>query len=223
MDEANSTTPTSTRLLVIGASAGIGLEVVKQALATGLRVRAFARSALSMGLEHERLEIFAGDALDATAVQAALKDIDAVVQALGVPFNARLFTGPITLFSAATEILLRAMDGSDCRRLLAVTGFGAGDSQASIHPLQRLGFNLVFGRAYADKSKQEQKIKNSDLDWTIVRPGVLTSGRNAEHYRVLINPGDWRNGVVARAAVANFLVRSVADQNTFSTSPVIIG
>ncbi len=207
----------------MGGSAGIGLEVVKQGLAEGHQVRAFARSARSIELRHERLETFAGDALDAAAVQDALKGTDAVVQALGVPFNLRLFTGPITLFSAATEILLNAMSDATCTRLMTVTGFGAGDSRASIHPLQRLGFNLVFGRAYADKSKQEQLIKSSDLDWTIVRPGVLTNGRDAERYRVLVEREDWRNGLVSRAAVANFLIKAVADQSTFRKSPVLIG
>lgn len=211
------------RLLVMGASAGIGLEVVKQSLAAGHQVRAFARSAQSMELQHNQLETFAGDALDATAVQAALQNVDTVIQTLGVPFNLRLFTGPITLFSQATQTLLAAMDKSDCKRLLSVTGFGAGDSQVSIHPLQRLGFNLVFGRAYADKSKQEQMIKSSNLNWTIVRPGVLTNGDGSKPYRALVEPTDWRNGVVSRAAVANFLVKSIADQKTFNTTPVIIG
>ena len=61
------------------------------------------------------------------------------------------------------------------KRLICVTGFGAGDSRASISCLQRLPFQMVFGRAYADKSVQERLIKDSSLDWTIVRPGVLTT------------------------------------------------
>lgn len=223
MDIDNVNNTVSARLLVIGASKGIGLEVVKQALAAGYCVRAFARNAQSIDIEHERLDVFVGDALDTAAVQSALADTDAVVQTLGVPFNVRLFTGPITLFSAATTVLLNAMDEKNCRRLLSVTGFGAGDSLESIHPLQKLGFNLVFGRAYADKSKQEQQIKNSGLDWTLVRPGVLTSRQNAENYRILFEPEDWRNGIVSRAAVANFLVRSIGDRSTFGTAPVIIG
>lgn len=223
MNNSNSAQPATTRLLVMGASAGIGLEVVKQGLAAGHQVRAFARSAESIALKHDQLESFSGDALDATAVQAALQNVDVVIQTLGVPFNLQLFTGPITLFSQATQTLLAALEGSDCQRLLSVTGFGAGDSQASIHPLQRAGFNLVFGRAYTDKSKQEQMIKSSNLDWTIARPGVLTNGGNTKPYQVLVEAADWRNGVVSRAAVADFLIKSATDQSTFSTTPVIIG
>ncbi len=223
MNQPKPNQTAATHLLVMGASSGIGLEVVKQGLAAGYQVRAFARSAQSMTLQHDQLEKFAGDALEPTAVQEALQNIDAVVQTLGVPFNLQLFTGPITLFSQATQTLVAAMNESDCQRLLSVTGFGAGDSQASIHPLQRLGFNLVFGRAYADKSKQEQMIKNSNLDWTIARPGVLTNGAGNKPYQTLVAATDWRNGVVSRVAVADYLIKSVADQNTYSTTPVIIG
>lgn len=223
MNKDKAKSSPSSHLLVMGASSGIGLEVVKQSLAAGHQVRAFARSAKNINLVHEHLELFTGDALNPAQVRSALVDIDAVVQTLGVPFNLRLFTGPITLFSEATGLLVDAMQAADCKRLLSITGFGAGDSQASIHPLQRMGFNLVFGRAYSDKSKQEQLIQNSNLNWTIVRPGVLTNGQNTENYQTLVTPETWRNGLVSRAAVANYLVSNISDPTSFRTSPVIIG
>lgn len=74
-------------------------------------------------------------------------------------------------------------------------------------PLQRIGFALVFGRAYADKDVQERLIRGSDLDWVIARPGVLTNGRAIGRHRVLARPEEWRNGIVSRADVAAFLVR----------------
>ena len=50
------------------------------------------------------------------------------------------------------------------------TGFGAGDSHASISSLQRIPFENFFCRAYEDKSVQESLIKKSGLDWTICGP-----------------------------------------------------
>jgi hypothetical protein len=78
----------------------------------------------------------------------------------------------VHLFSDATRVLIAAMGAQGVKRLICVTGFGAGDSRASISFLQRLPFQIVFGRAYADKSLQERLIKESVLDWTIARPGV---------------------------------------------------
>ena len=163
-------------VLVIGASQGIGLETVKAALAAGHRVRAFARSAdrISLSREdlaHGNLELRTGDALKAGDVAAALEGIDAVVQALGVPVRDLL--GPVRLFSEATGILVPAMQAAGVRRLVAVTGFGAGDSRDAIGLLQRLPFRLVFGRAYDDKDVQEMRIRRSGLDWTLVRPSAF--------------------------------------------------
>jgi putative NADH-flavin reductase len=209
-------------VLVIGASSGIGLATVKCALAAGFPVRAFARRASSIQLEDELLEKFAGDALNPQDVQAALQNTQTVIQTLGVPFNLQLLTGPITLFSQATAVLLTAMQRAGVSRLLAVTGFGAGESEASIHVLQRLGFKMVFGRAYQDKSEQERLIKDSHVDWTIIRPGVLTNGPMSGSYQVLEKPDEWRNGVISRADVADYLVKAIDDRKAVGASPVLI-
>ncbi|MEL7491973.1 MAG: SDR family oxidoreductase [Pseudomonadota bacterium] len=209
-------------ILVIGASRGIGLATVKQALSAGHRVRALARSAQRIDIRHEGFEAYAGDALDQKTIEGALEGVDAVVQALGVPLDQKLLTGPISLFSKATEMLTPAMEAAGVKRLISVTGFGAGESRAAISPLERLPFLAVFGRAYDDKSRQEDLIKASALDWTIVRPGVLTNGRQTQKYRVLINSSDWRNGVISRGDVAHFILRQLEDPTLVGAAPVIV-
>jgi len=194
-------------ILVIGASKGIGLETVRRALEAGHSVRALARSANSIGPADPRLERMRGDALNAVDVAAALKGVNVVIQTLGIRF-AEMFR-PVHLFSDATRVLIGAMATSGVRRLICVTGFGAGDSQANISLLQRIPFQLVFGRAYQDKSLQERLLKESALEWTIVRPGVLTGATRTGHYKVLDQPSQWRNGMIGRADVADFLVRQI--------------
>lgn len=194
-------------VLVIGASKGIGLETVKAAAAAGHRVRAFARSAAGMALPGPGVEPFAGDALNARDVAAALEGVDVVVQALGVPTKDLL--GPVTLFSRATAVLVPAMEAAGVTRILAVTGFGTGDSRDAIGLLQRVPFRLVLGRAYDDKDVQEMRIRKSNLDWTFVRPGILTPGPATGRYKVLTAPSSWRNGLISRADVARFIVGEI--------------
>lgn len=208
------------RILIVGASHGIGLEATRQALEAGHEVRALARSAPDMPVTHERLEKRRGDALDAEDVGAALDGVNAVLQTLGIPAS-RLFQ-PVTLFSAATRVLIPAMQARGIRRLIAVTGFGAGASKSSISVLQRWPYELVFGRAYADKGVQERLIEESGLDWTIVRPGVLTGGPRTRRYRVLEEPSSWRNGIISRADVADFLVRQLEERRYVHRAPVLI-
>jgi putative NADH-flavin reductase len=208
------------RVLIIGASKGIGSEATRQALAAGHEVRAFARSIDASNYSDPKLTRVRGDALRIQDVEAALQGMEAVILTLGVGF-ADLFR-PVHLFSDATRIVIAGMRAQGIRRLICVTGFGAGDSRAAIAYLQRLPFLAVFGRAYEDKSLQERLIKDSGLDWTIARPGVLTNGRRSGRYRVLTAAAEWRNGMISRADVADFLVGQIADRTHLQQAPVLI-
>ena len=208
------------RVLIIGASKGIGLETTRQALDAGHDVRALARSATAIAVSNPSLEKMRGDALKTEDVEAALVGVDVVIQTLGVGLG-DLFR-PVHLFSDATRVLIAAMRSQVVKRLICVTGFGAGDSRASISCLQRLPFQIIFGRAYDDKSLQEQLIKESELDWTIARPGVLTNGPRTGRYRSLSGAPQWRNGIISRADVAEFLVRQIGDQTYIRKTPVLI-
>jgi putative NADH-flavin reductase len=129
---------------------------------------------------------------------------------------------PIHLFSEATRILVSAMESQRVKRLICVTGFGAGDSRSSIGFLQRVPFRLILGRAYDDKSVQELMIKNSSLDWTIVRPGVLTNGSRTGRYEILGEASQWRNGTISRKDVADFPVRQIEDLAYVHKTPVLV-
>jgi putative NADH-flavin reductase len=208
------------RVLIIGASKGIGLETTRHALDAGHHVRALARSAAGMVLSDPNLEKVRGDALKSQDMEAALIGVDVAIQTLGVGLG-DLFR-PVHLFSDATRVLIAAMGTQGVKRLICVTGFGSGDSQASISCLQRLPFQIIFGRAYHDKSSQERLIKKSELDWTIVRPGVLTSGPETGRYKILSDPSQWRNGIISRSDVAEFLVRQIEDQTYVRQTPVLV-
>jgi putative NADH-flavin reductase len=209
-------------ILVIGASRGIGRAVTEAAIFNGHHVRAMSRSGELPRGRTRGIEGFKADALAPGDVSRALDGIDVVVQALGVPASLDLFTKPVTLFSAATRVLLPAMTAAGVKKMVAVTGFGAGDSNASINLLQRLPFTVLLGRAYDDKSEQERLIESSDLDWLIVRPGVLTSGSRSDAYRVLTEPASWRNGIVSHADVASFIIERITADRFGREKPVII-
>ena len=208
-------------ILIIGASKGIGLEATRRALSCGHVVRALARSANRIGISDANLDLRSGDALDPADVASALQGVDTVIQALGIATGPDLILRPVSLFSQSTRVLLPAMKEAGVRRLICVTGFGAGDSQASIGCLQSIPFRIVLGRAYADKDIQERLIRASDLDWVIVRPVILTNGRRSGRYQVLDDPESWRNGLISRADVADFLIRQVDDDTYLGKTPVL--
>jgi putative NADH-flavin reductase len=210
-------------VLVIGASKGIGLETVKRALQAGHTVRALARSAKRITVNHPNLTTVSADALDQAAVAAALQGVDVVFQTLGVSASRDRMLKPVHLFSDATRVLIAAMEQTGVPRLIAVTGFGAGDSRNRGGCLYNMAFHLFLARAYDDKDVQEDLIQDSGLDWVIARPVILTSGSRTGRYRVLLDPRSWRIGFISRADVADFLVKQVDDDTYLGKTPVLTG
>jgi putative NADH-flavin reductase len=210
------------KILIMGASRGIGLEAVKRALAEGHQVRAFARSAASIPVDDPKLEKFAGDALSKANVYASLEGVDAVVQSLGVASAKELIFGT-TLFSEATKLLVAGMKDIGVRRLIAVTGAGAGDSRGRINPVyDYVLFPLLLQRVYSDKDIAEDIIIKSGLDWTIARPGGLTNRPLTGRWIALSEKKDWRAGFISRADVADFLVKQVGDQTYVGKTPLLV-
>jgi uncharacterized protein YbjT (DUF2867 family) len=211
------------KVLVIGASRGIGLETVKAALRAGHNVRALARSAASIPIQDAKLDKVAGDALDGNTIRNSLQGVEAVIQTLGVDFAPRLIFQGTSLFSQSTRILVDAMKAAGLRRLLAVTGLGAGDSRGHGGLLyDAVVFPVLLKRVYDDKDVQEWIIRSSGLDWTLARPGLLTNRTATGGYRVLTAPKDWRFGTISRTDVAEFLVRVINDPALIGTTPLLI-
>jgi hypothetical protein len=100
------------KLLVIGASRGIGLETVKAALRAGHSVRALARSGANIAIQNTGLEKVSGDALDRDTVRKALEDVDVVIQTHGVDFSLQAIFERTNLFSQSTRILVDAMQAA---------------------------------------------------------------------------------------------------------------
>src|SRR5262249_9657900 len=127
-------------VLIIGASRGIGLETVRAALEAGPLGRGLARAARRIPGDHPHLDRMAGEALEMAPVKRALTGVDVVIQSLGFSAGPEIILKPTRFFSKATRVLVTAMEEAQVKRLICVTGFGAGDSRC------RGGFlyNAVF-------------------------------------------------------------------------------
>jgi putative NADH-flavin reductase len=208
-------------ILIVGASKGIGLATVQAALKAGHSVRALARAATGVRINHPKLEKVDGDARDQDTIERALAGADAVIQTLGVTPELSLIISGTRLFSTATRVLVDAMENSPVKRLICVTGFGAGNSRGYGGLLYNAALYLFLDRVYADKDVQERIIRRSRLDWTIVRPTVLTNGPRTRSYRVLVDARDWTSGFISRADVADFLVKQIDDTSLLHQTPTL--
>lgn len=185
------------KIIVFGASRGVGFQVVQQALEQGHEVTAFARNVSELP-QHPKLHIFQGDALDPASVALALEGQQAVVCALGAGN-----TGQGSVRSAGTAAIVQAMQAQGLRRLLAVSSFGVGDSRKGL--IANAAW-LFLRAALEEHERQEKAITESGLDWTIVRPTGLTNDPKTGQYKL----GTSGRGRIPRADVADFMVKQLS-------------
>jgi putative NADH-flavin reductase len=190
------------KISIIGASAGIGLEVTRLVLEKGHEATSLSRRDVPLP-DHQKLRRVQGSATDPNDVRAAVEGADSILVTLGVksPFAT-------TLFSDSARVLLCVLqEAGSSPALIVLTGFGAGDSWGYNSFPVKLLFTLLLKAVYADKNEQEQLVAGGYPRWEIVRPGRLTNGTMTGHYRVLDNLEEgMRVGAISRADVAHFMV-----------------
>lgn len=208
----------ASKILVLGATGGTGRLIVEQALARGHHVTALVRSPeKASGLKGARLVV--GDVRDEKVVREALKGQDAVISALGTPASP---FREVTLLSTATRALVRAMTAEHVSRLVCITGMGAGDSAGhGGFVFDNVIFPLLLRKVYADKDRQEAIVKNSGLDWILVRPTVLNDKPGRGSLRALTDLGGFHGGTISRDDVATFVLDQLHTDAWLHRSPLI--
>jgi putative NADH-flavin reductase len=206
------------KVLIIGGTRGVGREVVLAAHAAGHELTLLARNAERISLPVTGVRVVAGDAGDAADIERAVAGQHAVVWTVGVGPTRR----PVDLFSRGTQFLLAAMAKHGVRRLVCVTGVGAGDSRGHGGFLyDRILQPLFMKTVYEDKDRQEAQLRASDVDWTIVRPGSLTNGPATGLTRVLTSLDGVTAGKISRADVAAFIVEQLASDEYRKTAVLL--
>jgi putative NADH-flavin reductase len=206
----------SMRILVIGATGGTGRQLLDQALERGYEVTAFVRNPSKLPSRHERLRIIQGDVMDYAAVESSVRGQDAVLSALGH----KRFLFPTTILSAGTGNVIRAMEGLGVKRFVCETSLGIADSRGRLGLYYTLFLVPILLRFYyRDKELQERHIKDSSLEWIIVRPGVLTNGPRRGTY-CHGQVGHWLWTVrISRADVATFMLDQLENTPYLRQSP----
>lgn len=206
------------RLLVLGATGGTGLEVLRQGLALGHEIAAFVRDPAKLQLADARVQVVAGALpADAAPLAAALAGRDAVICALGVR-NAFKSGG---LIENAMRVLVPAMERARVGRLLLVSANGVGETRARSPLVPRIMYRLLLSDIFADKAAGEAIVRASSLEWTIAYPVLLTDGPRTGSYRA--GEALELRGMpkIARADVADFLLREL-EARAFGRKGVVL-
>ena len=205
-------------ILVIGATRGIGKCLVELALVRNIGVAALIRNKQKLNIQHKNLRIVEGDILDMASVERSMDSIDKVCITIGISPTFR----PVTVFSEGTRNVIEAMKNSNTRDLVCVTGIGAGDSRDHGGFLYDKIINpLLLKNIYEDKDRQEQIVKDSGLDWVILRPGFLTNGALTGKYKIFTDLNGVKAGRISRFDVADFILNEFENKEYTFQTPLI--
>lgn len=194
------------KMLVFGPTGGTGRQVVLQALEQGHTVTAFARRPDAVAPPHPALAVLAGDVLDSGEVAAAVAGHNVVISALGTR------PGDDWILPQATAHICAAMREHGLPRLVCVSSLGVGESGSQLgQAFAWLSVDLAD--SLAEKEAQEQVVRESGLDWIIVRPGGLTDGPHTGVYRCVTDPAvPLLRAAISRADVADFILSHLAGE-----------
>lgn len=194
------------RILVAGASGRTGRLLLAEALERGYIVTALVRDPRRLEVEHERLRAVTGDVRRPEAVAPAMQGQDAVISLLSHG------SAPVVdIFSVGTRVLADAAESAGVRRFVAVSAAPVGVDPSRL-PLAVRAVMLIphLNVVYEDMARMERDLMaRGGLDWTIVRPALLTDAAGDRRFRIVM--GDLVPGGIttSRADLADYLLELV--------------
>jgi len=203
------------KLVIFAATGGIGRHLLDQAIAAGHDVTAAARDPKKVpgAVRTVRIDLAAADP---ATIESAVGGADAVLSGLG-PRSA----SDIGVAWRGTRAIVEAMKATDVRRIVVVSAapigtvpsparptppkHDPGDGFFMRHLLGRFA-KAAFRRHYADLARMEDVLRDSGLDWTVVRPPRLTDKPLTGRYRTAYGQNLRRGLVISRADVAHLML-----------------
>jgi putative NADH-flavin reductase len=195
------------KLVVLGATGGTGIELVKRAIERGHSVTAFVRSGQRLAQFAPNVDIVEGSLSRTADLIRVISGQDAVLSAFG-PRDPR---GKERLVGPFARSLTAAMAESGVSRLIILSvAFLFRDSV--LPPTYPFG-QLFFKNHVADCAEMEAVVQDSRLNWTIVRPPQLTNKAHSGKWRVRVGHLPFMGFTASRADVADFMVQAMEQQS----------
>ena len=208
------------KVIIFGATGGIGKWAVKHALEKGYNVTAYVRNKQKVEIKNEKLTIVQGEIYDYDKVKSSLDGQDAVIWCVGIPMKNKLVKFES---QKGHEILLKAMKEQGVKRLIdwgtPSVAFNK-DKKSFITIVPGIMAGIIFSKAKAEMIAIGQMLKESDLDWTMVR--FMMPQDTAYTGKVKVGFGDVKmNFAISREDIGAFMVEQVESKKYIKSMPII--
>jgi putative NADH-flavin reductase len=167
------------KLLVVGASGRVGRRLCAYAVSDGHSVTAFVRDAARAP---DGVSVVEGDVTDAGAVAAAVTGQDAVCSAFSPSEG-----DDLAVLDTGMANLVAAMEAGGVERLVAVAAAGILQATPGRLRLELDDFPAGLRPVAAAHRAVYDRLRPSELDWTLVCPPRMPEGPPTNHYRTAVD------------------------------------
>lgn len=206
------------KLAIFGATGRTGQHLLRQALEKGYQVTVLVRDPAKLTLQNSRLTIIQGSLQDADAVNQVIAGTDAVLSMLGPTHNRPTFE-----ISQGMQTILKVMKMSGVRRLVISAGAGVGDPEDApglFNKLINVLLQTTSRYVYEDMLRTVALVRESGLDWTVVRVPMLVDGSATAQVKVgMVGKGIGPR--ISRADLADFMLKQVESSQYRYKAPAI--
>ena len=193
------------KVLVLGAAGKTGSIVLDQALAAGHDVTAFVRDREELKVHGVR--VVEGDTTDGQSIEKAVKGQDAVLDAVGGGHKAFLETD---LETSTAHHVIQAMRLHRVRRLVVISMLGEGESTRNASFFyEHILLPTYLRGADKDKAAMEDEVRQSNLDWVILRPAVLKDKPASGIIKIYSAESGETAHSISRADLAAFMLQQL--------------
>jgi len=206
------------KLIIFGASRGVGRSLTEFALAQDHQVTAFVRNPSSLNLNNSLLTVVSGDVTNAADVGQAIRGHEMVFCTLGQDQR-----GATTLYSVAAQHITQAMNKQGIRRLVFLSNFGVlGETASNFRTAFTVSLAKLLLRGTLDDHRRALgELQKYSWEWLAVRPMGLTDGERTGRYRIALEGLPEGGTRISRADDADFMLKQVGSDEYVHKIPSI--
>lgn len=206
------------KIAICGATGKTGIECIKQALDHGHEVTVMVRDPKRLPTFTKPITVFTGDFNNLDTVKSTIQGQDAVICTLG----AKELYKNSGIRARGTRAIIETMKEVGVKRLVVMSSMGIGESWKQLSLFSKALFILVMPAARQDHEAQEQAVRASALDWTIIRPSGLTDVPHVSSYEIGVDLSP-KTSRISRANVADLILKVIESNSHIHKAITISG
>ena len=209
------------RILLLGATKGLGKEILKEALNLGFEINCLVRNTKKFPVEQNNIRVFEGDATSSIDLENAVQDSKIIISTLNV-MRKNLFpwsniTNDKNTISKSSKNIIDISKRKKIKHLISISAWGVNESLDHIP----IWFKLLIKNSnlkypYIDHGKSEKLLVNSNLNWTILRPSALVNFLNNHQVKESISLKNKPSLIISRKSLAKFIINIVDKKNYYN-------